>query len=29
MNADRLDIEFSLMNYPNYIGEPLTRGGHR
>ena len=20
MNADRLDIEFSLMNYPNYIG---------
>jgi hypothetical protein len=27
MNADRLDIEFSLMNYPNYIGEPLNRGG--
>ena len=26
MNPDRLDIEFSLMNYPNYIGEPLTRG---
>ena len=26
MNADRLDIEFSLMNYPNYIGEPLTHG---
>ena len=20
MNANRLDIEFSLMNYPNYIG---------
>jgi len=20
MNADRLDIEFALMNYPSYIG---------
>jgi hypothetical protein len=26
MNANRLDIEFSVMNYANYIGEPLTRG---
>lgn len=27
MRPNRLDIEFSLMNYPNYIGEPIHAGG--
>jgi RTX calcium-binding nonapeptide repeat (4 copies) len=26
MNADRLDIEFSLMNYANWIGQPTHAG---
>src|SRR5262249_45536894 len=26
MNADRLDIEFSVMNYPNFIGQPVHAG---